>query len=69
MGPFTFRGRILNPVVGWTTHHSIVQYHDRWYIFYADASLSGGVDRLRTVKVAEIAYDAEGNISLTQPQY
>jgi len=23
-GPFTWRGRVLSPVVGWTTHHSIV---------------------------------------------
>lgn len=25
MGPFVYGGRILEPVVGWTTHHSIVE--------------------------------------------
>ncbi len=42
LGPFTYRGRILEPVLGWTTHHSIVEFEDKWYLFYHDASLSGG---------------------------
>ena len=25
-GPFTYKGVILTPVVGWTTHHSILEY-------------------------------------------
>src|SRR5690606_30502055 len=25
-GPFTYRGVILNPVIGWTNHHSIVEF-------------------------------------------
>lgn len=25
-GPFTYQGVILTPVVGWTTHHAIVEY-------------------------------------------
>src|SRR5262245_32041440 len=36
-GPFTYTGRILNPVVGWTTHHSIIEFNDRWYMFYHDS--------------------------------
>jgi beta-xylosidase len=61
-GPFTYRGRILEPVVGWTTHHSFVEFEGRSYLFYHDASLSGGVDHLRSVKVKEIAYDDAGRI-------
>ena len=61
-GPFTYQGRILEPVVGWTTHHSFVEFNGRWYLFHHDASLSGGVDHLRSVKVKEIAYDAGGRI-------
>ncbi|KAG4441552.1 hypothetical protein IFR05_002937 [Cadophora sp. M221] len=30
LGPFKYRGRILEPVVGWTTHHSIVKFKGRW---------------------------------------
>lgn len=62
LGPFTFRGRILEPVIGWTTHHSIVEFQDRWYLFYHDASLSGGQSHLRCVKVREIFYAPDGSI-------
>jgi hypothetical protein len=64
LGPFTYQGRILEPVVGWTTHHSIVEFKEKWYLFYHDSSLSGGVSHLRSVKAREIVYDAEGKISL-----
>lgn len=65
LGPFTYRGRILEPVLGWTTHHSIAEFEGKWYLFYHDCSLSGGVDHLRSVKMREIFYDAEGRIKLT----
>ena len=61
-GPFTYQGRILEPVLGWTTHHSFVEFKGKWYLFHHDASLSGGVDHLRSVKVKEIAYDHAGRI-------
>jgi len=62
LGPFTYRGRILEPVIGWTTHHSIVEFQGKWYLFYHDASLSGGITHLRCVKVREIFYGADGTI-------
>jgi beta-xylosidase len=62
LGPFTYRGRILEPVQGWTTHHSILQFEGEWYLFHHDASLSGGVNHLRCVKVKELAYDDQGGI-------
>lgn len=61
-GPFTYRGRILEPVVGWTTHHSIVEHQGRWWLFHHDSSLSGGKNHLRCVKVKELFYDEAGNI-------
>jgi hypothetical protein len=60
-GPFTYKGRILNPVTGWTTHHSIVQFKDKWYLFYHDASVSG-VDHKRSVKYTELTYNSDGTI-------
>jgi hypothetical protein len=66
-GPFTYQGRILNPVVGWTSHHSICAFEDKWYLFYHDSSLSEGVTHLRSVKVTEIRYDAEGKIETIEP--
>ncbi|KAK4459388.1 putative xylosidase/arabinosidase [Cladorrhinum samala] len=67
-GPFTYGGRILEPVLGWTTHHSIVEFQGRWWLFHHDCELSKGVDHLRSVKVKEIFYDAEGKIVTEKPQ-
>ena len=61
-GPFTYRGVVLTPVVGWTTHHSIVEFKGKWYLFYHDSSLSGGKTHLRSVKVSELEYNADGSI-------
>lgn len=66
-GPFTFKGTILTPVVGWTTHHSIVRYRDKWYLFYHDSSLSGGADNKRCVKMTELYYEADGSIRTIDP--
>lgn len=66
-GPFVYQGVILQPVVGWTTHHSICQFQDRWYLFYHDAILSGGVTHLRSVKMTELRYDAQGRIPTIDP--
>jgi hypothetical protein len=65
-GPFTYKGKILNPVKGWTTHHSIVQYQDKWYLFYHDSSVSG-VDYKRSVKYAELTYNSDGTINTIDP--
>lgn len=67
LGPFTYRGRILNPVVGWTTHHSIVEYEGQWYLFYHDSVASGGVTHLRSVKVVPFQYGADGSIPTIDP--
>lgn len=61
-GPFTYQGVILTPVLGWTTHHSIVEHEGRWWLFYHDSSLSGGQTHLRSVKVAELQYRPDGSI-------
>ncbi len=66
-GPFTYRGQILTPVIGWTTHHSICAFGDRWYLFYHDASLSGGQSHLRSVKMTELLYDDKGRIITLHP--
>lgn len=66
-GPFTYKGKILNPVVGWTTHHSICEISGKWYLFYHDSSLSKGVTHLRTIKVAEITYNEDGTINTLNP--
>jgi hypothetical protein len=66
-GPFTYGGRILEPVVGWTSHHSICAFEGKWYLFYHDSSLSKGVTHLRSVKVTELVHDADGKIKTIAP--
>ena len=65
-GPFTYTGRILEPVDGWTTHHSIVEWNGRWWLFYADSQLSQ-TTRLRNVKVTELFYNPDGTIKTIDP--
>lgn len=61
-GPFTYKGVILTPVVGWTTHHSICEVKDKWYLFYHDSVPSGGKTWLRSIKVRELFYNPDGTI-------
>ncbi|KDR81935.1 hypothetical protein GALMADRAFT_264216 [Galerina marginata CBS 339.88] len=64
LGPFTYRGRILEPVVGWTTHHSFVEFRGRLWLFHHDSSLSGGKNHLRCVKVKELWYTESGELTV-----
>ncbi|OLN86064.1 Xylosidase/arabinosidase 1 [Colletotrichum chlorophyti] len=68
LGPFTYGGRILEPVLGWTTHHSIVEFKGQWWLFHHDCELSNGVDHLRSVKIKEIFYDKDGKITTEKPE-
>ncbi len=61
-GPFTVKGKVLEPVLGWTNHHSIVEFKGKWYLFYHDAQLSGGQTHLRNIKVTELKYRPDGSI-------
>lgn len=66
-GPYTFKGVILPPVIGWTTHHSIVEFRGKWYLFYHDSSLSGGISCQRCVKMQELTYRPDGSIITLEP--
>ncbi|TLU96904.1 glycoside hydrolase family 43 protein [Dyadobacter sediminis] len=65
-GPFTYKGVIMKPVEGWTTHHSIVEFQGKWYIFYHDAALSGKT-HLRNIKVRELVREKDGSIRTIEP--
>jgi hypothetical protein len=66
-GPFTYQGVLLNPVEGWTNHHSIIQFKDKWYLFYHDTQLSGKT-HLRNVKVTELKFNPDGSIQTITAQ-
>ena len=61
-GPYTYKGIILTPVLGWTTHHSILQFNGKWILFYHDCERSKGVDNKRNIKFTYLEFDEVGNI-------
>ena len=61
-GPFRYQGVILDPVVGWNTHHSIVEYKNQWYLFYHDCVPSNDITHLRSLKVQRLFYNEDGTI-------
>lgn len=65
-GPFTYQGKFMDPVQGWTTHHSIIEVGGKWYLFYHDTQLSGKT-HLRNVKVTELTHNEDGSIALIKP--
>lgn len=65
-GPFTYRGRILEPVEGWTTHHSITEIDGKWWLFYHDTQRSG-LTHLRNVKMTPLNFRADGTIETITP--
>ncbi len=67
MGPFTYAGRIMEPVIGWTTHHSVVEIEGKWYLFYHDCELSNGINHRRCVKYTELTFNEDGTIQTIFP--
>ncbi|MDJ0364580.1 glycoside hydrolase family 43 protein [Hymenobacter sp. H14-R3] len=65
-GPFTYKGVVMSPVQGWTTHHSIVEFKGKWYIFYHDTQLSNKT-WLRNVKMTELKRNPDGSIVTINP--
>lgn len=61
-GPFTYRGTMLEPVVGWTNHHSVVEKDGKYYLFYHDCEMSGGETHLRNIKMTELIHNEDGSI-------
>lgn len=66
-GPFTYKGRIMEPVIGWTTHHSIVKIDGEWYLFYHDSEFSGGISHKRCVKYTKLNIHEDGTIDTINP--
>ncbi|MXP26257.1 family 43 glycosylhydrolase [Altererythrobacter indicus] len=66
MGPFTYAGHILKPVQGWTSHHSIVDWDGKTWLFYHDTQLSGK-NHLRNVKMTELTFNPDGTIQEIDP--
>lgn len=64
--PFTYQGKVLEPVEGLTNHHSIEEFDGKWYLFYHDTQLSGETP-LRNIKRAEITRLPDEKIQTINP--
>jgi len=61
LGPFDYIGEVMSPVGAGTSHGSITQFKDKWYVFYHSKLLSKN-GKQRSVHMDEISFDNEGKI-------
>ncbi|WP_031236578.1 family 43 glycosylhydrolase [Asticcacaulis sp. AC460] len=57
LGPWTYRGVMLEPVSSTTSHPGIVEFKGKWYIAYHNADAVGGGHFRRSVAVDEVLWD------------
>lgn len=78
LGPYVYKGVILDEVNSGTNHHSIVQYKGQWYLFYHTADLAiqkipiDSADRKyiqwrRSVCADKLYYNPDGTIRKVIP--
>ena len=69
MGPFKWMGVFLDEAASgcWTVHHSVVEYHNQWYLFYHDKQLSPNFDKNRSVKIDKLYFNDDGTIQKVIP--
>ena len=56
----------MAPMGAGTSHGSIVEFKNKWYVFYHDNSLSNDSKR-RSVRFDEISFAADGKINRLIP--
>ena len=62
LGPWEYKGSLLGPTsTPDTSHGSIVEFKNNWYLFYHTADVSGA-GTLRTVNVEEVFFNDDGTI-------
>ena len=57
---------MLEPVEGWTNHHSIFEFEGQHYLAYHDVELSGR-NHLRNVKLVPLEITESGEIVTVDP--
>lgn len=68
LGPFTYRGILLDYTNISTNHHAIIPFRGNWYLFYHNASLPGGGDHKRSVHLDLLHHETDGSIRMITPQ-
>jgi beta-xylosidase len=62
LGPFNYRGVILDYLKISTNHQAILEHDGKSYLFYHDQLLPGGGGYRRSIAVAPLEYEADGSI-------
>jgi beta-xylosidase len=62
MGPFTYRGVILDYLKISTNHQAIIEHDGKSYLFYHDNLLPGGGSFKRSIAIAPLGYAPDGSI-------
>ncbi|WP_238475444.1 family 43 glycosylhydrolase [Sphingomonas cavernae] len=57
LGPWTYRGVILDPVSSTTSHAGAVEYKGQWYLAYHNADARGGGHFRRSVAIDRLEWD------------
>jgi len=67
MGPFEYRGKIMDNISNGTNHHSIVNYKGDWILFYHWWDISG-YNKLRSMRADYIKFnEKDGGIKKVKP--
>jgi len=61
-GPFKYQGKFSPGPPGAQDHHSIVEYHGKWYYFYHVGNYNGGSSKRRNVCIDYLYYNQDGTI-------
>ena len=57
LGPWTYRGVILNPVSSTTSHPGAIEFKGKWYLVYHTADAKGGGHFRRSVAIDVMEWD------------
>ncbi len=66
LGPYTYRGKIMDNINNGTNHHSIVQYNGQWILFYHFWHISG-FNKLRSMCADYMEFKTDGTIRKVKP--
>ncbi len=66
LGPFIYRGKIMDNISNGTNHHSIVNYQDQWILFYHWWDISG-YNKLRSMRADYMVFNDDGSIKKVKP--
>jgi beta-xylosidase len=62
LGPFSYRGVVIDYLTISTNHQAIIEHEGRTYVFYHDNLLPGGGSHRRSITIAPLEYTADGAI-------